>query len=79
MKELFRAKDMKMISPRLKWQREHRLKTEYSRKRPTDFAWKAYNDESFACGIGTTEEEALRDWGVKTANRLWNEVNEAAG
>lgn len=81
--ELFQPDEVQMKSPKLAWVDKHLAST--SRCHITEenqypwCAWLPDNDEcgmpldEGRCGYGMTEEEALRDLGVKHNIKLWNE------
>ena len=78
---------MEMLSPRLRWMREHRVATlHHSNVAPGDecpetgdrlYPWCA-SDMGFGIGpqmaFGDTEEEALACLALKRGWKLWNEI-----
>lgn len=76
MKELFPVNSVKMLSPRLKWMKKHRLSTEENGRRKPEERWMAWSASYLTVprGFGETEEEAIRDWGVRAKQKLWNEL-----
>jgi hypothetical protein len=79
MKELFPAKDMKMISPRLKWMSRNGIVVTHLPKNGVGYRWTAEvksptSRQRGHIGAGPTAEEACRDLGVKISLPLWNEV-----
>jgi hypothetical protein len=72
--ELFPAKAVTMLSPRLKWMKAHGVVTKKRHFVPAVETWIAdLISAPWPVGYGPTEEEACRDLGVKAGLRLWNE------
>ena len=74
--ELFPAKAVRQLSPRLKWCQAYGVITDRQPKSPPSEQWRACSIHARIdrVGMGWTEEEACRDFGVKNKLALWNEV-----
>lgn len=73
--ELFPAKAVRQLSPRLKWVKEHDVRTLHRKVHDGSKRWFAWVDGvGPGQGEGETEEEACRDLGVKAGIKLWNEL-----
>lgn len=80
MSDLFPAEQMAMDSPRLAWVKRYNVRVHHVATCPAPWsAWFPGNEENGLpsepelCGYGQTEEEALRDLGVRNDFPLWNE------
>lgn len=75
--ELFPAKAVRQLSPRLRWCRTHGVVTDRKPGSSPATQWRAWSTKKRAhrIGYGPTEEEACRDFGVKTNLALWNELS----
>jgi len=74
--ELFPAKAVRQLSPRLRWCEKHGVVTQRKYPSMPEIQWRAWNPSKPKnwIGVGPTEEEACQDLGVKLGIKLWNEV-----
>lgn len=73
MSELFPAKDVAMLSPRLQWCKAHGVLMTKRKGVTAEELWSAHVIGSFLQGVGPTKEDACRDLAVKLNIKLWFE------
>jgi hypothetical protein len=71
--ELFPAKAVTMLSPRLQWCKDHAVVTTKRKGVAAEHLWSAHVERSLIQGVGPNEEDACRDLAVKLNIKLWFE------